>query len=181
MPHQNQTSAQASQQNQTASQNQASFPSEENLRQDLEAAQQKIQELTEMSKRALADLANFRKRVEDERASFAKFASLSLILEILPILDNFQRALRHVPEEWKESEWVKGVLHIEKQLEEVVKKCGLEEIPSPVGQPFDPLRHEAITQAPGAKDMVLEELDAGYMLDDKVVRPTKVKVGDGTV
>lgn len=169
-----------SQQNQAAPQDQASFPSEETLRQDLMVAQQKIQELTEMSKRALADLANYKKRVEEERTSFAKFASLSIILEILPIIDNFRRALRHAPEEWKESEWINGILHIEKQLAEVVEKQGLEEMPSPVGKPFDPLRHEAVMQVQGPKDIVIEELDKGYVFCDKIVRPTKVKVGDGS-
>ncbi len=152
---------------------------EEKLRQDLEQAQQKIQELTEMGKRALADLANYKKRVEEERAGFSKFAALSVILEILPVLDNFHLALAHMPPELQESEWVKGILGIEKQLSETIKKQGIEEMPSAVGQHFDPHKHEAVLQGPGEKDTVIEELNKGYMLGDKVIRPAKVKVGNG--
>lgn len=150
---------------------------EETLRQDLEKAQQKIQELTEMSKRALADLANYKKRVEEERTSFAQFANLTLVLEILPVLDNFHRALQNLPEQLKESEWIKGILNIEKQLSDIIKKQGITEMPSPVGQLFDPYKHEAILEASGEKSVVLEELGKGYMLEDKVIRPAKVKVG----
>lgn len=147
----------------------------------LVSAKQKIAELTEVAKRALADLANYKKRVEEERTQFAKFANVSLVLEILPVLDNFSRAFSLIPPELKENEWVKGVMNIEKQLVEIIRKNGIVEIPSPVGQPLDHNLHEPVMAGLGAKDTVVEELEKGYTLEGKVIRPVKVKVGDGSV
>ena len=146
---------------------------------ELEAARKEIEQLTEISKRALADLQNYRRRVEEERGSFAAFANASLILAILPILDNFSRAFTHMPEDLKNNEWVAGVMNMEKQLVGVLQKAGLAEMPSAVGQQFDTNKHEAVLTGPGEKDIVLEEFEKGYMLSDKVLRPAKVKVGDG--
>ncbi|MEK7528701.1 MAG: nucleotide exchange factor GrpE [Patescibacteria group bacterium] len=146
---------------------------------ELAAAQEEIAKLTEIAKRAMADLANYRRRVEDERGKFAQFANVSLILEILPTIDNFSRAFAHMPENLKNDDWIKGVMAIEKQLVEVLKKSGVSEMPSSVGQPLNPNKHEAIMTAPGEKDTVIEELEKGYLLGDSVLRPAKVKVGDG--
>lgn len=148
---------------------------------ELAQAQQKIAELTEMSKRALADLANYKKRVEEEKAGFVKFANMSLILEILPVLDNFKRAFVHIPKELNENEWVKGVVQIERQLMEAFAKQGVAEIKVGKGEKLDILKHEAILQGPGEKDIILEELEKGYVFENKVIRPAKVKVGDGNI
>lgn len=146
---------------------------------DLAEANKKIQDLTETAKRALADLQNYRKRVEEERTQFAAFANVSLILELLPILDNFQRAFSQVPEDIAKTEWFKGTLQIEQQLVGIMRKQGVTEIPNSVGQKLDPKIHEAITAGPGEKDLVIEEFEKGYLLGEKVIRPAKVKVGDG--
>lgn len=148
---------------------------------DLEVANKQIMDLTETAKRALADLQNYRKRVEEERVSFVQFANVGLILELLPVLDNFDRAFAAVPEEVSKTEWFKGALQIEKQLMSIVKKQGVTEMPSSLGQPLDAKKHEPLTTGPGAKDTIIEEFEKGYMLGDKVIRPAKVKVGDGTV
>ena len=149
------------------------------LQADLEAANKQIQDLTETAKRALADLQNYRKRVEEERTAFAQFANVALLMELLPILDNFNRAFAAVPEEVSKTEWFKGALQIEQQLVGIVRKQGIAEIPSSVGKPLDPKIHEAIAVGPGEKDTVIEEFEKGYMLGDKVIRPAKVKVGSG--
>lgn len=149
------------------------------LQTDLDEANKKIQELTETAKRALADLQNYRKRMDEEKTSFVQFANLVLLLELLPILDNFQRAFLIVPEEIKKTDWFKGALQIEQQLVGVVRKQGVTEIPNTVGQKLDPSKHEAIATGPGEKDVIIEEFEKGYMLGDKVIRPAKVKVGDG--
>lgn len=151
------------------------------LEEDLAIANQKIQELTETAKRALADLQNYRKKVEGEHAAFIQFANIALILELLPILDNFNRAFAQVPEEIPKSEWFKGALQIEQQLVGVVRKQGITEMPSSVGKKLDLKIHEAVTSGPGEKDAVIEEFEKGYMLGDKVIRPAKVKVGDGRI
>lgn len=150
------------------------------LKKELEEANQKIEELTLAAKRALADLINYKRRTAEEISGLAIFANLELIKAIFPIIDNFQRAFSQIPAELKETEWVKGIYAIEKQFTETLENLGLHEIPSPVGQKFDPNRHEILLQGPGEKDLVLEELLKGYLFKDKVIRPTKVKVGDGT-
>lgn len=146
---------------------------------DLEAANKRIAELTETAKRALADLQNYRKKTEEERTSFVQFAAAALLFELLPILDSFNRAFAQVPEEIKNTDWFSGALQIEQQLAAVITKQGVKEIPSPAGQKLDPRFHEAITVGPGEKDVVIEELEKGYLLGDKVLRPAKVKVGNG--
>lgn len=145
----------------------------------LEAANRQIQELTETAKRALADLQNYRRRVDEERAAFVQFANVALLLELLPILDNFQRAFASVPDEVSKTDWFKGALAIEQQLVGIIRKQGVTEIPSSLGKPLDPKIHEAIATGPGEKDVVIEEFEKGYMLGEKLIRPAKVKVGDG--
>lgn len=147
---------------------------------DLDEANQKIQELTEAAKRALADLQNYRKKVEEEKAGFVLFANAALLKELLPILDNFARAFSAVPENIAASEWFKGALAIEQQLAQVMRKQGLKEAPSALGNKLDVRMHEAVALGPGEKDIVTEEYEKGYILGDKVIRPAKVKVGDGS-
>lgn len=138
-----------------------------------------IAELTETAKRALADLQNYRRRVEEERAVFVAFANVGLILELLPILDNFNRAFAQVPEEISKTEWFKGALQIEQQLASVIRKQGVMEMPPQIGKKLDPKIHEAVATGPGEKDVIIEEFEKGYLLGEKVIRPAKVKVGDG--
>lgn len=155
--------------------NQAADETEKNLAQ----ANKQIQELTETAKRAMADLQNYRKQVEKERKDFAAFASAMLLMELLPILDSFNRAFNHVPEEIKNTEWFKGALQIEQQLAGVIKRQGVIEMSSQVGKKLDTAIHEPITVGPGEKDVVVEEFEKGYLLGEKVLRPAKVKVGSG--
>lgn len=153
------------------------FP--EKLQADLAAANEQIKELTLTAKRALADLQNYRKKVEEEKAGFAQFANLNLLMELIPILDNFNRAFSAVPAEIQNSNWFKGALQIEQQLAGVMRKQGVCELPSSVGKKVDPNLHEPVMTGPGEKDIVIEEFEKGYKIGDRVIRPAKVKVGDG--
>jgi molecular chaperone GrpE len=146
---------------------------------DLLEAQQKIQELTEVAKRAMADLQNFKRRSDEERAGLIVFANLQFLQGIFPVIDNFGRAFQHIPEELKENEWVKGVYSIEKQFVATLKALGLEEIDCTPGSKFDPRLHEGLMQGPGEKDTVIEYFEKGYTFKGQVVRPAKVKVGNG--
>lgn len=132
--------------------------------------------LIETAKRAMADLDNAKKRMEEERLTVGAFAKAEIMASLLLILDNFRRAIKNLPQE---NEWAKGILHIEKQFEETLKKHGLTPIENVVGQPFNPEQHEAITQGPGEKDIILEELERGYFFQGRILRPAKVKVGNG--
>ena len=99
--------------------------------------------------------------------------------KVLPVLDNFERAMKEVPEGQEGSEWIAGIAQIHKQFKDVLGKQRVAEIPTE-GQKFDPNLHEALMQGPGEKDMIVEEMEKGYMMGERVLRPAKVKVGDGS-
>lgn len=151
----------------------------EKLQADLTQAQDRINELTETSKRAYADLSNYRRLVDQERAQYTAFANVGFIKEILPIADNFSRAFNHVPPEVSGTEWFKGMQQIANQMSAFLKKQGVEEIPTIIGMAVDPNIHEPLMTGPGKKDSVIEEFEKGYTLGGQVLRPAKVKVGNG--
>lgn len=144
------------------------------LEQELQQTQQKLEEMTAMSQRALADLQNFKRRTEEEKGKFVEGANAILFMELLPTLDSASRALEH---ENKDAEWAKGVEQTLTQLLSVCEKMGLKTIPT--DGPFDPTMHEALLTAAGPQDTILEVLEKGFMLGDKVLKPARVKVGDG--
>jgi len=146
--------------------------------QTIDPKDKQIDDLTNISKRAMADLANYRKRVQDEKSQFVRFTTGGVFLEILPIYDSFERALSQIPEDIKENEWVKGMANIKKQFEQIMERAKITKM-KVVGEKFDPNFHEAVTQCPGEKDKILEELESGYLLDGQTLRPARVKVGNG--
>lgn len=139
------------------------------------ALQAELEKMTTIAKQALADLQNFRRRAEEEKAAFVTFANAQLVTALLPTLNSINLALKHEP---KDAEWTKGAEQIFKQILEAFAKQGLQEIPT-LNQPFNPRLHEALLVAPGEKDLVLEELEKGYMLGDRVIKQARVKVGNG--
>lgn len=145
---------------------------------DLEAAQAKIAELTTISQQALADLQNFKKRSEEEKAQFIIFANATLITDLLPALDNMERALAHIPEEPAAKEWAQGILATMKQLEQILATKGLEKIESE-RKDFDPQYHEALITEEGEQDKVVREVSKGYKIGKRVIRRAKVAVGHG--
>jgi molecular chaperone GrpE len=138
---------------------------------------QKNEELENLCKRIQADFENYKKRSQREKDEFSKYAKTDLILQILPILDNFKLATLHLPAELAENNWTVGVLQIEKQLEQVLKNEGVEPIET-VGQSFDTYHHEAVEEVESEKPPgeIIEEVLAGYKLNGKVIRHAKVKV-----
>ncbi len=132
----------------------------------------------DLAARAQADLQNAKERLKREREDIAAFANERFIQSLLPTLDNFQRAFQHLPEELKSHEWVKGVTAIEQELLRRVQDAGLTKIDA-LGKPLDADRHEVLMTADGDDGIVLEVLEDGYELAGKVLRPAKVKVGNG--
>ena len=132
----------------------------------------------EIAARAQADLQNAKVRIEREGGDMRKFATESIVRRILPTLDNFQRAFLHVPNELKDHEWVKGVAAIEQDLMKQMSDAGLKRMQS-MGQVVDPLRHETLSLGPGTEGTVVEVFEEGYELNGKVLRPAKVRAGDG--
>jgi molecular chaperone GrpE len=129
--------------------------------------------------RARAEFDNFRRRVARENEQLRKTAAQSLMRDLLPIVDNMERALSHVED--KTSSLALGVEMILKQFAGVLSTQGLEPIPAK-GEPFDPNVHEALTHQPSTEypaDTVMEEFQRGYRLGDFVLRPTQVVVSSG--
>ena len=147
------------------------------MKKDDKKLQERIEELTSGWQRTQADFVNYKKQVSEERARTIKMANADLIAELLPVLDNFQLAARHLPENLKEDNWAQGVQQIEKQFENILIESGLERIEA-VGKAFDPEYHEAIEEIASDEPTgtIVEELSAGYTFDDIVLRPSRVKV-----
>ena len=139
----------------------------------------KIEELTNALARAMADLQNFKRRTQDDQVKFVKFANAELLKMLVPVINNFDRIAGHLPEDLKGNDWAKGIMQIHDDFLKTLEKIGVKKIKT-VGEKLNPRFHEALIAGPGAKDEVIEELEPGYMLADEVLKPAKVKVGDGT-
>lgn len=142
-------------------------------------AQAEVLRWKDLAARAQADLQNAKERLKREREEIGAFASEMFITSLLPTLDAFQRAFSHLPDDLKGNEWVKGVTAIEQDLLKRVQDAGLSKIDA-LGKPLDPSKHEVLMTAPGEANTVIEVLEEGYELSGKVLRPAKVKAGDGT-
>jgi molecular chaperone GrpE len=149
----------------------------EQLEHDLRAARDKADALTQQVQRSLADYANLKKRFEKERSELLQFAAQALMLELLPAIDNLERAVVYASESDQQSSIFTGVKMTLQQLDGVLSQTGFRKITVDPGQSFDPHLHEAIEMVAGKKDTIVQVLDQGYMLHDKVVRPARVKVG----
>ena len=141
--------------------------------------QNKANEYLSGWQRAKADFENYKKDEKRRLEDFALFMKAGLILEVLPVLDSFEEALKSVPEKEKESDWVKGILKIKDQMNEILKKFEIVEIKAD-GEEFNPMYHEAIGEAVGKeeqKNKVIKVLQKGYKMGERVIRPARVFVG----
>ncbi len=129
--------------------------------------------------RAQADLINYKKRAQQESREAAESAASLLILSLLGIMDDFERAFGVRPAKSKasgSSGWIDGIRLIYDKLKAVVESRGLVEIEAK-GRPFDPYLHEAVMRREGEEGIVIEETRKGYKLNDRVIRPSMVIVG----
>jgi molecular chaperone GrpE len=152
------------------------------LRQKIEELERQLAEMQkfkDLAARAQADLQNAKARVERESMDLRKYASEGVFLKLLPTIDNFNRAFKHLPEDLKSHEWVKGITAIEQDLMKTLGEMGLKKFDS-IGAKADPACEEIVTMGPGEEGIVTEMLEDGWTLHNKVIRPAKVKVGDGT-
>jgi len=150
----------------------------EALKQALAEAKKKAEANLANWQRAQADFINYKRRSEQEMAEVGKFANTTLMLTLLPILDDLERAFTSTPPQMAELDWVDGIRLIERKLRASLEAQGLSQIRA-LGKPFDPNFHEAAIYAKGKDGIVIEELQKGYMLHDRVIRPTMVVVGNG--
>ena len=130
-------------------------------------AKEELEQMTEMAKRAMADLQNLKRRQEEEKIHWIKMANADLMKKLLPILDNLDLAKKHMPQ--GAEGWYKGIEMSINQMQQAMQDSGLIPLET-VGQPFDPDKHEAIAQGPGNKDEVIEEFEKGYKRGDFIIR-----------
>ncbi len=145
---------------------------------ELDDALRRAEEYFKLAQRTQADFINYRRRVEEERAQQARDATLGLIMKLLPVLDDFERAFANATPQERESSWAKGVELIERHLRSLLAAEGLERIDAQ-GAAFNPWEHEAISYLPTAdaeEGRVLQVVRPGYRKGDRVVRPAQVVV-----
>lgn len=136
-----------------------------------------VSDLTNALQRERADAINQRRRFDEQLAGVRVTVKSSVVAELLPVIDNFERALKHVPTELEHNDYVKGVQGVVKQFEKTLETMGVERIAT-VGQPFDPNVHEAVSmeEGDGQQEIVSEELQAGYKIGSDVIRHAMVRV-----
>lgn len=144
---------------------------------DIATLEAQIAELTDALQRERADVINVRRRHDEQLASLKNVVKASVVSDLLPVVDNFERALKHVPAELKDNDYIKGVQGVVKQFEKTLEDIGVKRIKT-VGQPFDPNLHEAVSmeEGEGSKEVISEELQAGYQLGDEIIRHAMVRV-----
>lgn len=137
----------------------------------------KITELTDALQRERADVTNIRRRHDSQMAGMRDMAKASVVRDLLPALDNLERGLKHAPKDIADHDYVKGIQGVVKQFEKTFKEIGVERIETK-DQEFNPDLHEAISMedGEGSKEVISEELQAGYTLGDEVIRHAMVKV-----
>ncbi len=136
-----------------------------------------VKDLTEALQRERADAENIRRRHSQEIVGLKQHVKASVVQELLPVIDNFERALKHVPADLAGNDYVKGVQGVVKQFEDTLESMGVERIKT-VGEVFDPQLHEAVSMedGDGTVEVVCEELQPGYRLGDDIIRHAMVKV-----
>ncbi|MGI6344442.1 MAG: nucleotide exchange factor GrpE [Bacillota bacterium] len=142
---------------------------------ELQELQLELEELNRRYIRLQADFDNYRKRTLREREEQSVLAELALLENLLPVLDNFERALANCP---SDDPWVEGVLLVQRQLLDILKRCGLEPIEC-LHQPFDPNLHEAVQREESSEvpdGTVLRELKTGYLYKGRLLRASVVIV-----
>lgn len=157
----------------TTEEEQAATPEEQ-----IEAARKQAETYLEELKRERASFINYRRRIEQERQNWTRESNAALIFNILPVLDDFARAQQMVPEDQKDSPWVEGIGAVGRKLYTTLELAGLKEIHA-VGEHFDPNLHEAVSMEESPEyehQTVIEEYRKGYMIGDRVLRPSMVKV-----
>lgn len=147
--------------------------------------EQQLADLTQALQRERADSDNIRRRHEADMAGLKDMVKASVVRDLLPVIDNFERALKHVPKELEKNDFVKGVNAVVKQFEQTLQQLGVERIKT-VGEVFNPHLHEAVSMDEGdpetgsgqaaSVEVVCEELQPGFRLGDEVIRHAMVKV-----
>jgi len=148
------------------------------LKKELSEARQEAADCLTNRQREKADFTNFRRRLEQDKAEAIKYAEGDLILQLILILDDLDRAMKHIPHEFKSDGWAQGIEGIARKFKGMLEAVGLKEIDA-IGCTFDPTIHEAVACLSGPEDSVIAEHAKGYYFKDRVLRPSRVAVGSG--
>lgn len=150
----------------------------EALKQTLAEEKEKAEKYLVNWQRSQADFINYKNHAEQEKKEIIEFANSTLILNLLPIVDDLERAFASPPAELTKSSWTEGVRFIYNKLKATLEAQGLAEIKAE-GEVFDPHLHEAVMSREGEEGVVIEEMQKGYELKGRMIRPSKVVVGKG--
>ncbi len=150
----------------------------ETLEEALSEEKEKAEKYLTNWQRCQADFANYKQRTEQEKKEIIDFANSALVSNLLPIMDDLERAFASIPAELDDSSWTEGIKLIYNKLKATLEAQGLTEIKAK-GELFDPHLHEAVMQQEGEDGMVIEETQKGYKFREKVIRPSLVIVGEG--
>jgi molecular chaperone GrpE len=152
---------------------------EMSVEEQLTRAREDVEKYQNNWTRAAADLQNYKKRAEQERDEARRFASESIIRNLLPVLDDFERAFATLDGRLRNMTWFDGIALIYRKLEVLLDNAGVKPIEA-LGKQFDPHQHEAVQHIDGEEDgKVVAEIQRGYMQHDRVLRPAMVVVGSG--
>jgi len=148
------------------------------LKAGLEEEKKKAETYLANWQRAAADFQNYKRRTDQEREELGRLANAALVINILPILDDMERALTSVDARLAGLTWIDGIRLIYRKFQAVLEASGVREIKAE-GEDFDPRFHEAVMYGEGEEGKVISEVQKGYMLGDRVIRPTAVVIGRG--
>ena len=151
----------------------------ESLKKALEEEKAKAERYMASWQRSQADFINYKRRTEQERGDIVRLANANLIFNLLPVLDDMERALDSISDKLAGFTWVDGIVIIYRKLKAILEVNGVSEIKAE-GKQFDPALHEAVVHVEGEEGKVTEVLQKGYMLNERVLRPAMVKVGNGS-
>lgn len=146
------------------------------IQEQLEA---QVAELTADLQRTRADFENYRKRADLEKASARESGQAGAILKLIPVVDNIERAVAHMPADLSDNAWAQGVVSLTKNLDKSLESLNIKRIDSAPGVVFNPELHEAIQfdeSAEGEQEVIAEELQSGYLLNGQPIRHAMVKV-----
>ncbi|HLC28790.1 MAG TPA: nucleotide exchange factor GrpE [Dehalococcoidia bacterium] len=149
------------------------------IEEQLAKAQEEVQKYLNNWHRAEADFQNYKRRTEQEREELRRYGNVSIIINLLPVLDDFERAFGSLDSHLAGLSWFDGILLIYRKLRQLLENAGVTQIETD-GQPFDPRFHEAVAHVDGEEGKVISEVQRGYKLHDRVLRPAMVVVGKGT-
>jgi len=144
----------------------------------LEQEKQRAEKYLTNWQRAEADLANYKKRTDAEKSELSTSTTAGIILNLLPVIDDLERAFEAIPEDQRNKNWVEGMKLIERKLMLYMESIGLCKMEA-LGQLFDPNLHEAVCHIEGDVGKIVEEFRTGYKLRDRLLRPPMVGVGKG--